>query len=271
MNLIYFGYDFYADCLCALLEDRSFAVHRIYTFPSDGTFESHQRLDAVAKRYGVPIGEAPPSPEELETFFRVYSDGLAICAGYPRRIPVERVAGFRGINLHPALLPYGRGPWPLPYVILKGCRESGVTIHKLAACFDQGDILAQAAFPVTEDETLVTLSEKSQKAAPPLLLHCLQNLPHLWTEALPQHEGSYWPDRSDEDRIILPDTTIDEAGRRLRAFAGYGVLIRFPCKEFLVTDGRVCPDIIGSPGTVQKRSDGGWAAAVKDGSLWFSP
>lgn len=270
MNIIYFGYDIYVDCLCMLLENSSFTVHNVYTFPPDCLVESHLQLNAVAGRYGIPITEAPPSLKELETFFRIHPDGLAVCAGYTWRIPVERVAGFRGINLHPAILPDGRGPWPFPYVILKGYRESGVTVHKLAADFDQGDILAQVVFPVTEDETLITLTEKSQKVAPPLLLHCLQNLPCLWEEALPQHEGSYWPDRSDEDRMIRPDMTIEETDRRLRAFAGYGALACFPCGEFLIADGCVRMDIIGPPGTLQKRNDGSWVAAVKDGSLWFN-
>lgn len=44
-------------------------------------------------------------------------------------------------------------------------------------------------------------------------------------------------DRSDEDRMIMPDMTIEERDRRLRAFAGYGALACFPCGEFLIADG----------------------------------
>lgn len=270
MDLLYFGYDFYADCLCALLKDGSIRVHHVYTFPCDGIFESHQRLDAIAQRHGVAVSEVPPSSEELSDFFRTHAEGLVVCAGYPWRIPAEQVEGFRGINLHPSILPEGRGPWPFPYVILQGCTQSGITIHKLAAGFDRGEILAQTIFPVASDETLITLSEKSQAAAPQLLENCLQNFSRLWENAIPQREGSYWPDHSDEDRVILSSMTAEEADRRLRAFAGYGVLIRFTGGEIQATDGRVRPDIIGSPGTLQKRSDGGWAVAIKESSIWFS-
>lgn len=50
-----------------------------------------------------------------------------------RGISMEN-SGHRGVmqvNLHPALLPEGRGPWPMPTAILRG-KSSGVTLHKLA-------------------------------------------------------------------------------------------------------------------------------------------
>jgi methionyl-tRNA formyltransferase len=64
-----------------------------------------------------------------------------------------------GINIHPSLLPKYRGAAPIPQVILNRERETGITIQKLAAEMDAGDILVQEAFPLTGRETTGELSE----------------------------------------------------------------------------------------------------------------
>ena len=66
------------------------------------------------------------------------------------------------INIHPALLPIGRGAWPMAVTILKGLRESGVTIHKMTAELDAGDILLQEKIEVGPRETLQSLTEKQR-------------------------------------------------------------------------------------------------------------
>ncbi|TET48598.1 methionyl-tRNA formyltransferase [Candidatus Aerophobetes bacterium] len=47
------------------------------------------------------------------------------------------------INLHPSLLPRYRGPAPIPWVIIKGERETGLTVQKIEAGVDEGKIILQ--------------------------------------------------------------------------------------------------------------------------------
>ena len=53
-----------------------------------------------------------------------------------------------GLNVHPSLLPELRGPAPIPAAILAGARRTGVTVQRLAAEVDAGDILAQRVRPL---------------------------------------------------------------------------------------------------------------------------
>jgi methionyl-tRNA formyltransferase len=53
-----------------------------------------------------------------------------------------RAARLGGIGVHPSLLPRHRGPDPTFWAIASGDTETGVTVHRLAAEYDTGEILA---------------------------------------------------------------------------------------------------------------------------------
>ena len=63
---------------------------------------------------------------------------MFIIAEYSYLVPDTDVK--YAINIHPTLLPNGRGPTPLPYLI-NAPEFSGVTIHKICNKFDSGDII----------------------------------------------------------------------------------------------------------------------------------
>ncbi len=50
---------------------------------------------------------------------------------------------YGGINLHPSLLPDWRGANPLVWQVAAGVERMGVSVHRLAAGADKGDLLAQ--------------------------------------------------------------------------------------------------------------------------------
>jgi methionyl-tRNA formyltransferase len=61
------------------------------------------------------------------------------------RLPMDlvRAARLGGVNVHPSLLPRHRGPDPTYWAIASGDTETGVTVHRIAAEYDTGDILDQ--------------------------------------------------------------------------------------------------------------------------------
>jgi methionyl-tRNA formyltransferase len=59
-------------------------------------------------------------------------------------------APLGGIGAHPSLLPRHRGPDPTYHAILAGDRVSGVTVHRIAADYDTGAILARAELDIDD-------------------------------------------------------------------------------------------------------------------------
>lgn len=225
MKIVYFGFDLFYDCFKRVVEDPNVEVMALYTFPTDDKFEFNREVTALAKSHGIPVHLEKITPEALEDYFN-HGCEFTLSAGYIHKIPVLKRADFKGVNIHPALLPVGRGAWPFPCTILRRLEESGVTIHKITDRFDEGDILLQRACEVAADETLDTLTLKCQTLAAEMMDDLVANFDALWNDATPQGEGEYWAEPTDADRTITPDMSDEEKDRILRAFGSFGVIYK---------------------------------------------
>jgi methionyl-tRNA formyltransferase len=134
----------------------------------------HEPVAVIVPRRRVP--GAPPTPfaaehvaddpEELDVLFasskhsiapllRAYEPDLALCTGFPWKIPAEAIAVPKHgiVNGHPSLLPRYRGPFPVAWAVRNGETEIGMSFHLMDAEFDTGNVLAQVPIPLAEDET----------------------------------------------------------------------------------------------------------------------
>jgi len=221
MKIAYCGYDFFSASLRGLLQ-AGMSVYRLFTVPNRGSATTRQYMFEIAGQYLIPISDERITPSTLDQLKQEGCD-LLITAAYNYKIPPLEATGIRGINVHPTLLPQGRGEWPLPWVILTEQKISGITIHKLTDEYDAGDILLQKSFTVDNDETLETLSAKSQMLASHCLPEAVENLETLWNNAAPQKgEVSHWGIPSAEQRRLDWNKNVEELERICRAFGKFG-------------------------------------------------
>ena len=70
---------------------------------------------------------------------------LIISAGYDRKIPniILKIPKIGSFNFHPSLLPAYAGGNPWFWVIAKGEKYTGVTVHSMTTVYDAGDIILQ--------------------------------------------------------------------------------------------------------------------------------
>ena len=233
MKIAYCGYDFFHGCLEELLE-AEFDVHRIFTVPCDNRYNFNQYIYSLSKQYNIPITEGKINQDTIE---QLGSEGceLLITAAYYHKIPSLSSANIKGINIHPSLLPTGRGVWPLPWPILMGAKNSGVSIHKLTEEYDAGEILLQESFSVTRYERLESLSAKAQLLASKMLLEVVSDLENYWDAAVPQSgDVSFWNYPSKEQRSLDWNKSIDELDRICRAFGKFGCFATFNNENWIV-------------------------------------
>jgi len=137
-------------------------------------------------RYGeVPLAsliEARPASVDVlvadnskrfAPLLRALEPDLAVCGGFPVRIPADAIAvsPLGVLNGHPALLPRYRGPNPIGWALRNGDPEIGFTFHFMDVEFDTGPVLVQGAAPLA-----------SAKRAEDVLDALFQ----LWTTLLPE-------------------------------------------------------------------------------------
>ena len=227
MKIAYCGYDFFASTLEGLVAEGHELVE-LFSFPTDNEYDFNDKVFATASACRAKINLSPICEADIE---RLGAKGveLILCAAYPFKVPEWLGHIPYALNVHPSPLPIGRGVWPLPWIILKGLRESAVTIHAVSERWDAGDIVAQERFDLSERETLEMLSVRSQMCAEKLVIETVADLEDRWSKKRPQTEGSYWPMPAKSDRTISWDMSIEEIDRTIRAFSKF--------EPFLYIDG----------------------------------
>ena len=218
----YIGIDFLFPALPALAENGC-VIMKIFSCETDNVTEFNTRVCGYAREHGIPLQLERIRLRDLEEL-KEQGCELLLCAGYYYRIPV--LEGLRMVNIHPSLLPVGRGAWPMAVTILRGLRESGVTMHRLVEQMDAGDILLRRRVEVAPDENQETLMDKQRALLPEMVRELCADLEGLWENAKPQDEtvAEYWPCPAEKDWTITDRTDGDTAERILRAFYGYEVI-----------------------------------------------
>jgi len=104
-------------------------------------------------------------------------DAMAVIAFGQRLSP--RVLGLapRGcFNLHASLLPRLRGAAPVTWAIVRGETETGVTVIRMSAKMDAGDMVLQRATQIGRDETAGELTERLARVGASALVEALDRV-----------------------------------------------------------------------------------------------
>jgi methionyl-tRNA formyltransferase len=125
----------------------------------------------------------------------------------------------RGVlGIHPTLLPKGRGRAPIPWAIIKGLESTGVTLFKLDAGVDTGDILAQEILPLAANETATILYERVNDAHRTIIKNIWPKLANdsIVLKKQDESQAEIWEGRKPEDGRITRQSTVQQADRLIR-------------------------------------------------------
>ena len=132
-------------------------------------------VKVVALELGLPVLQ----PEHLRTAEREvvasYGCDTLLCFAYGKLFGPKFLSLFpyAALNIHPSLLPSLRGPAPIQYAIWKGLSQTGITIQRLAAEMDSGDVAAQFPIALSDTETTESLSAEVARLAADLAVRTL--------------------------------------------------------------------------------------------------
>lgn len=126
-----------------------------------------------AEARGIPV-HAPDTMRSIGALALLWDyspDLLAVC-DFGEILSSQALdrAPLGGINLHASLLPKYRGAAPINWAILKGEKETGVSVIHMTPKLDGGPILAVARTPIGPEETSAELEPRlAQLGVQPVL------------------------------------------------------------------------------------------------------
>jgi methionyl-tRNA formyltransferase len=115
---------------------------------------------------------------ELEAALRALAPDVAIVVAYGRILhqPLLDLPRFGCWNLHASLLPKFRGAAPIQWSIMRGERETGVSLMRMEAGLDTGPVAATVRCEITAQDTTATLSPRLAAQGAALLVETLPAL-----------------------------------------------------------------------------------------------
>lgn len=180
-------------------------------------------LDDFADRQGIPLHKFKNmnDPDAVEAVRAAELDWLYVI-GWSQIAKAELLSvPARGVlGIHPTLLPMGRGRASIPWAIIKGLDETGVTMFKLDEGVDTGPILGQVRVPISTDETSGTLYTKVIAAHRTLIRETFPGVADGTIELTAQDESlaTEWPGRTPADGELDPlQMSAEEVDRHVRA------------------------------------------------------
>lgn len=128
----------------------------------------------LAQAFGIKVFQ-PESIKKDYGFMLELKPDLIITCAYGQFIPSEvlSIPRLGSINIHASLLPKYRGGAPIHHAIMNGEIETGISIMKMAAKMDAGDVYSQHKLKIELTDTYDSLAVKLSNLAKIAILNDL--------------------------------------------------------------------------------------------------
>lgn len=215
------------DCLKVLREQGDVLVGIALHPPARGRFRDELLAEAGLPPEAVLPGDRIRTPE-VEARARALQPDVVLSVHFGYRVGdgILGCAPRGAFNLHPGLLPWNRGLYPNVWALAEGT-PAGVTLHRMAAGFDTGPIVAQRETPTLPTDTGETLYHRLERDALALFREAWPAVREGRHRETPQppggsaHTGADLPglDRLDPDAMMSVRQLVDRL--RARTFPPY--------------------------------------------------
>ena len=197
MRIVFMGTpDFAVGSLQALCESGKHEILAVVTQPDRPKGRGNKLLQTPVKEYALAQGLTVYQPQKVKTpefveLLHELQPELIVVAAFGQFLSKEilELPKYGCINVHASLLPKYRGAAPIQYAIIKGEKESGVTIMQMDIGMDTGAMLDKVVVPIAENTTMGELHDALREQGATLLLQVIDKIATGTAVAEPQDDA----------------------------------------------------------------------------------
>lgn len=197
MRIVFMGTpDFAVGSLQALCESGKHEILAVVTQPDRPKGRGNKLLQTPIKEYALEQGLTVYQPQKVKTpefveLLHELQPELIVVAAFGQFLSKEilELPKYGCINVHASLLPKYRGAAPIQYAIIKGEKESGVTIMQMDIGMDTGAMLDKVVVPIAENTTMGELHDALREQGATLLLQVIDKIAAGTAVAEPQDDA----------------------------------------------------------------------------------
>ena len=197
MRIVFMGTpDFAVGSLQTLCESGKHEILAVVTQPDRPKGRGNKLLQTPVKEYALEQGLTVYQPQKVKTpefveLLHELQPELIVVAAFGQFLSKEilELPKYGCINVHASLLPKYRGAAPIQYAIIKGEKESGVTIMQMDIGMDTGAMLDKVVVPIAENTTMGELHDALREQGAALLLQVIDKIAAGTAVAEPQDDA----------------------------------------------------------------------------------
>ena len=229
----------------------------------------------LTKKYGVRYVQVDNinDPENTKILKEIKPD-LILVMGWSQLLKNEiiRIPKLGVIGSHPTELPKYRGRAPLSWSILKNLKESALTFFYIDEGVDNGDILDQKKFNISEEDDATTLYKKIITLGKEMILKNLVLIEDNNVSRKKQMENKFienWPKRTIKDGEINWNNSSEEIHRLIRATTNPypGAFTKFKNEKLIIWSSKFVINDDNKPGVLKKIEDDSISIGTGKGTL----
>jgi methionyl-tRNA formyltransferase len=240
-----------------------------------GRVVSASPVKELALAWNLPVLQPQRLKDpELMGRLQALAPELMIVVAYGKILPREMLAlpSMGALNVHASLLPRYRGAAPINWALIRGEKETGVTIQWLRYEVDSGPIFLQERVPIAVEDNYGTLYDRLAERGAALLVQSLERLRRGEAVQQPQDVAAVTlaPPLTREMRRVRWDLAATEAAGWIRGLDPRpGAFTLWQGRVLKLFGARVKKShgSLGSPGTVLRLTSQGLEIACGRGCV----
>ena len=199
-NVVFMGTPVFAVAsLEALLKAGQYHIQAVVTQPDRpkgrGQKLAETPVKAFALQRGLPVFQPLKVKEpDFVRQLKEWNPDFIVVAAFGQLLPQEilDIPLYGCINVHASLLPRYRGAAPIQYAIIKGEKETGVTIMRMEKGMDTGGMYSRVVVPIDEEMNFARLHDTLMEKGAQLLADTLPRIADgLQPEIQKESEATY--------------------------------------------------------------------------------
>ncbi len=222
----------------------------------------------VAIEYGIPCFQPQKLRLDYEFIKELHPD-IILTFAYGQILPSEILSysKYISLNLHGSILPKYRGASPIQYALLNGDKETGISLMKMVAKMDAGEVYHLKKIKIEDEDNYDSLQNKLSDLAYETFDEGIKSIIDGSNIGTPQDESlvSFANKINYEDCLIKFKDSAKNIFNKIRAYTSTpGAHFIYKNEKIKITKAKVLPSKIGTPGQIIDFSKDGLKISTTD-------
>ncbi len=195
-KIVFMGTPSFSVPILKAINDSNHKIIEVYSQPPNKKNRGLKVQNSAVHDYADKLNISVRCPVKLDeeseiNHLKKLKPDLVVVVAYGKILP-EKLLNIKNLiflNVHASLLPRWRGAAPIQRAIMKGDKETGISIMKIVPKLDAGPVLIQAKLSIDNEINYEQISEKMSNLGAKLIIDALELIKNNKANFTPQDES----------------------------------------------------------------------------------